>query len=331
MLNVFLITQEHHIIQVERAINNFNIDHKESLFWFFKITKSNNWVEKYIAKRAADYNYKISYSWTFSNLVRFDSRPKKLIKELKLCSKNVVVKRLFYNQYESDYSLLAFAILKPRELILMDEGTASFAVSQKRKENLNRNQFKLFIKSLFYLKRINYPKSLTYFSQYDIFLPTSDNLESYTFNKKDNSAMTLLEKEVFFLGSSMSEVDLVNENYYLAYMIKVFDHYADNNKVTYFSHRKESLSKLKKIEAIGFEIAENDIPFEFYFETLDVSAGTIASFFSPTLQTISLQFMRLPSLEIFKIDLNELKFNKKIVSEIYQAYTINPELKLISL
>lgn len=331
MRNIFLIAAEHHLIQVERAIDHFNIDPNTAVFWFIKLSTKDNWVEKYIAQQPPDLKYRISHSWTFTDLLRFDKRPKALIKQLKVSTVDPQVERLFYSQYESDFSLLALALLDPQEVILMDEGTASFSVCQKRKATIKANRIKLLIKSFFYQKKIDYPSSLLYFTQYALDIPVFDRIEKYEFPKMDNTLLQMLDDQVYFLGSSMSEVGLVDESYYLDCMKKIYDRYKDKTKVTYFRHRKESLSKLEKIQNMGFVIKANDTPFEFYFETLEVSAATLGSFFSPTLQTISLKYINLPKLDVFKVDSSKLKFNHKVVKEIYHAYSTNQDINTVCL
>lgn len=319
---VFIIAAEHHYIQVEQAITYYELNKENTLFWFIS-TNDSLWINRVIKEKEIS-NYEISKSWLFSDLKNKDPKIDNYINILKKIRKEQTNVKLFFNQYSSDYTLLALNYLDPSEIIFMDEGTASFSVCNIRKKIFNPDVFKLLVKSFYYKRFINFPSKITFFTQYNLVLHPKDSLVKYNFIKENNK-LNFIDNVFALLGSSMVEVDLLDEEYYLELLKTIKKNYL-NAKLLYFSHRKESTRKLEKIKDLGFEIINNEIPFEFYFEKMKDCPAIIGSFFSPTLSNLESKFSMIPKFIIFEFEFDKLKFNKTIVEEIYNSYRDNKNL-----
>lgn len=323
MINIFLVSAEHHFIQVEQALIHYNLNDK-NLIWFVK-NDEGLWIERIIREKKIK-NYIVSESWIFSELKNNSSKVSTYIQKLKEVKRQYKSIKLYYNQYSSDFSLLAIHLLRPIEIILMDEGTASFSVCALRKNIMNRIKIKHFIKSFYYKKLILFPKKITLFTQYDLNCKKEDKIVKYFFSKIHNK-LFFDNKEIAILGSSMTEVGLIEENYYLSLLEVIKENYP-KKQLLYFSHRKEENAKKDKIKEIGFTVIDNNIPFEFYFEKIKICPAIIGSFFSPTLLNLEAKFHVIPQFIIFKFDLDKLSYNRKVIEEIYNSYEMNNNLKI---
>jgi hypothetical protein len=328
MFNIILIATEHHLIQANQVITQYKLESSDYLIWFMTCSNT-DWVGR-VVKENEFKNFLISESWNFSELRSKSVKVKDFFSQLEKIKSNSPSIRFFFSQYSSDFSLCAIQILAPKEIILLDEGTASFAICARRKKFSFVDGLKMLIKSIYYKKIISFPKKIIFFSQYDLQVPDGDSFLKYTFTKENNHYLKFNESEVAFLGSSLVEVDLLNIDYYLNLMLLIKSSFPDR-KLFYFPHRKEDKIKIEKIKKIGFEIKENNKPFEFFFSKLTVCPGTICSFFSPTIINLDSKYMVIPSFVIYKFDLSELKFNRDVVTKIYEEYSCKTNIKLIDL
>tara|TARA_R100000655_G_C2992756_1_gene193339 strand:- start:1743 stop:2726 length:984 start_codon:yes stop_codon:yes gene_type:complete len=327
MLNIFIISAEHHLLQVEQAIINFNIEEENVFYCFIRVNKS-SWIERIIEHHRI-INFSISDSWVFTDLLRNDNRNKLFISKLENIRSKHKVSRILISQYSSDYSLLAVNLLNAENIILMDEGTASFGVCLARLKKNNLTFFKLKVKSFFYNVNLSFPERITYFTQYNLKINENDSIEKYTFKKIPNKT-NLIDGNIGLLGSSIVEVGLVSLKYYMQ-IINQFKILNKENDIYYYAHRKEDSDKLGEISKLGIMVVQNEMPFEFYYRNTASCPKILFSFFSPILLNLKSQFEVTPKAVIIQFNLDELKFNRQIITEIYNDYRKRKDIEFVNI
>lgn len=268
-------------------------------------------------------------TWVFKDLL---FRRKPLQRYINFCKSLIKTNQdytFLFSQYESDPDLLFLSIVQPKVHYLMDEGSASFTVVlNRRKKGLPiATALKLSLKSILYYNKISYPKIVTYFTKYDLPKKASDRLERYEVFKEENPFTTSIKKEAAFLGTSISDLGMMEEAVYLSFLKTIFDNNNDKELYYYHPHRDESSEKLQKIKAIGFVIKKIGIPFETFFEKQTNSPELICSFFTTgVLDNISRSNAHFPTLKVYKFDTSLLTFDKGVYDLIYMEMCKNKEL-----
>lgn len=325
---LFLVSTEHQLIQVRMAIQYFDLNPDKIILYAFR-TNKDSIDEENIKLYTNIENIKVFKNWTFKDLLF----QKELFKDYFQCLNELqIVKNIlwvFTSQYFSDYSNLAYSILRPDKFFLMDEGTASFRVAEYRNKIL-RIDAKNFIKTLLYGRLLSFPTRITYFTQYSLKVKQTDSLDFYKFELIDNTNFLVNQREAIFLGSSLVELNLIDKIIYLNILTKIRNDLGKRN-CYYYAHRKENAIKLDEIRKLGFQIVLNSKPFEFLFSEFKIYPSLICSFYSPVLDTLTKQFKHIPNFIIYRFDLKYLKKNKKIVKMILDSFECNSRIKIIDI
>ncbi|MCJ8152362.1 alpha-2,8-polysialyltransferase family protein [Chryseobacterium sp. SSA4.19] len=323
MKNIFVISAIHHLIQVEAVVKEIGLPKKEVPIIFLTNETSKKTILE-ILKLFGYENYKTFSYWNFKEIFSSAKHSQYIqyLKSLKHCE------NLYISQYYTDYSLLAYQFLKPEKVYLLDEGTASFKVSKERK-TVKSFDPKFLIKSLVYRRKINFPEKITYYTQYDFDINTDkDDVIKYQFTK-DEKPIEFDQNAALILGSSVAEVGVVTKDNYMKIIKKIREKFNDK-KVYYYQHRNENAEKLNEILKLGIEIIQSNIPFEFYYKSLNYTPLHYYSFYSPILDNISQQYKNLPKLNIIRFEKETILMNPQIVENIYESYLKNKNLHLIS-
>lgn len=274
MNSIFIVETEHHLFQVNAAIEHFSLDLNSTTLVVLD-TGNNSFIVK--VKSSKEYGKVVIFqNWIFKDLF-FNRRKIRVFRDfckgLKDSRKNIT---LFASHYDSDPDLLFLSIVKPKMYYLMDEGTASFSVINARKKRSNK-VLNLFVKSILYGCNIALPQNLTYFTKYNLDKGINDKLEKYIIKQLENPLSNLIEDEFAFIGTSIVEHGMVSETQYLSLLTEICKNNNDKKKY-YYPHRKESQIKLSRIERIGFLINKIDEPFETMFEKTDGMSRTYLFF-----------------------------------------------------
>ena len=327
-MNVFIVATSHNIIQVEEAIKYYKLEKKEVLLLYMhpRIERPNlNMVPEGVECLTFSH-------WTTRDLITSRQDYRVFVSFLRHLKKQRESFNLYSNFYTSDYVLIAASVLKPRKIVLMDEGTASIGVVLKRRNN-KYHLLKCMLKSALYLRWITIPRRIVYFSQYPLCVDEPDSLERYYFEKEHNE-ISIDRESAIFLGQPLSEANIVNETYYLAIMSKLYGKLKDDGfkKVDYYAHRRESLNKLEKLSSLGWVIHDNNEPFEQVFKKLDPCPSAFFAFYSPVLDNLSKKYYSIPEFYMVEIPVNNLTFKSRaIITEVYSVLKRNPKLKVIKL
>lgn len=328
MKYIFLIATEHQLFQVKEAQKHFSLSKENSILLVMNVGAVSGFIER--AKNNISFGeVHVFDTWIFKDLILKRKNSQKFIEFCKALNQKNQNYTFFYSQYKSDPDLLFLSIVKPQKYYLMDEGTASFGVVKKRTEgNILPDKLKMALKSLLYRQSISYPKVVTYFTKYFLKIKKGDCIELYKVEKKNNQLKKLKKKEAAFLGSSIAEIGMIEEHFYLSYLTSVFNDNKTCEKFYYHPHRKETAKKLKLIEEIGFLVKKIDIPFETFFESQEKMPQLICSFFTTgVLDNISKSNINLPHLRVYKFNTEKLIFSKSIYKAIYAEMLGNENLE----
>lgn len=327
MRYVFLIGAEHQLPQVDFAIDHFNISFEEIILFIQDVNSDNKLYAQIIKVN----NYSQVYSfpnWTFKEILAFSKKTRYYIDLCK--SINYEDTMFFSSQYSDDSTLLFLSILKPLKFYLMDEGTASYTVLEKRKVFDLKFKLKTILKSILYRIPIGKPQEIVYFTKFNFTPGFPDKIEKYSIPKADNQ-VTSYTKQFAFLGSSVVELDIMNADDYLFYLSEIKAN-NQNSELLYIKHRKEKESKLSRIQQLGYNIIDLDCPFEKYFASQTMVPQTLGSFFTTSvLINISENFMNVPNLNIYIFPIEKLKAQQKVFENILRFLEKNPDLNFINL
>lgn len=320
---VFIISTSHQLLQLDYAMRAFSLSvDNVQIILMCQRSEATELLKK--IKELGFKNIESFEYWKFKDVIRGAANEFiSFLKKIKGCN------RLYLSQYFADYSLLAAAVLKPSILYVMDEGTASFLiVSTRNKKNLL--DWKLLVKSILYKRCLKFPKSVSYFTQYDLGnISISDSIVKYSLLKQDN-VITLDDNSILILGSSVVEVEVVVFQTYMSIIKKIKDFHSDK-KIFYYAHRKEDENKLQLIKNMGISIVNSHQPFESYFGELVESSSIYYSFYSPIFDNISKLYNNIPELRMIKFQESDVLRNKKVVMDIYYNYSKNDSVKLINI
>lgn len=324
---VFAIGTEHQLFQVNAAIEHFRLEPESILLIIFDLAN-----DAYIKKVKSDKSFGsviIFRNWVFKDLFINRHLCNDFIKFCEEFKKNHPDIIFFSSHYDSDPFLLFLNIVRPKLFYLMDEGTASYSVYYKRLARKNYDLIRL-IKSILYKRNIYLPKSLVYFTKYNIKAQKPDTIVNYEVKTIKNPLMRFNSDETIFLGSSIVELKMISEEKYLDLLSKFAKYY--QTKLSYFSHRKENPGKLKKLAELGFIVKRNEEPFETWFGKQLECPAIICSFFTTSvLENIAQVYQNIPKLVIYKFDISELVKGRAVYSDIYCDMLKTKRLQFVNL
>ncbi len=216
------------------------------------------------------------------------------------------VDKLFIGNYDSGFLSLIMKQFKKEQIILLDDGAKTLSIQNGFTQN---NFYSLF--TMYKLEPFNSQK--IYKNEY---INISNSLQSL---QKD-------ETKVLFLGTKLSESEIITEKYYLD-LIHLISKYYKDKKIIYIVHRGESEENLRKIKQYkNITVKYLDYPVELYGLYEKEIPSTIASFYSTALYTMK---------NIYNLEANSFTFDYtsskhvnaiKSVYEYYKKY-----LKVIEL
>ncbi|MDB4505892.1 hypothetical protein N9229_01850 [Saprospiraceae bacterium] len=327
MKNIFLIGTEHQYFQVTEAIRVLNLNRNKCTLIIEDTGKEKAFIKRLETESAFE-SLIVFKTWTFKKVLKGGGEVKDFIKICKSFEKEKIT--LWASHYDSDSTLLFLSLVQPNEFYLMDEGTGSFRVNHRRLSG-ETQQFKLWVKSLFYPVKIRLPQKLTYFSKYNLQLNANDDIKPYLPIKKKNQLKSTLKNEMIFLGSSITEVGLIAENKYLQFLEQVYQK-AETEHCSYYPHRKEEENKLNQIAQMGFRIVKTDQPFEVVFNEIKEMPSVMSSFFcTSVLDNLSSMYEETPQLKLFSFDPKLLTKDAEIFGMILNHLKNNPKLQIVEL
>jgi hypothetical protein len=215
-----------------------------------------------------------------------------------------IIDKIAIGNFQSSFFSFLIKWINIKKILLLDDGSGSLNV---QKLLTNKNAIDTF--SFFKLEdKINQKIYLNKFSK----------IKKLFKNKVFND-------ELIFIGSKISEVQIISEAKFLLLMKKISKYFKKD--IIYIPHRGESKNKLEKINEINnISIMTLNYPIEMIGIYNPAMYKTFISFYSTALFTLKYIY-NIESIAI-KFNYNNAK-NKKSIDEVYNYY-IN-EMKVIEL
>ena len=325
-MNLFLTSALHQFQQVKSAIEYFHLNADDTQILYFSFDHQE--IPSQLLPSCI--NCVRFTNWVFKDLLNATSSAYRYLGFLKKIrgSEELII---YTSQYFSDTTLLTISILKPKNVIILDEGTASFRIADYRAKHSFRLNPKLLLKSILYKTFLLYPKNVTYYTQYNFKTKKNDNVIKYEFSKRELT-INIEKGFIIVLGSSISEVGVVSQQSYLK-LLKQIRMRHKGYRIDYYPHRKETSRSIYKVEALGYNIHNSNIPFESAYACLGTYPEIMYSFISPVFDNISKQYSMFPNLYIVEIPKNMyLDSNTlKTYEQIYSNYRMNKDLKVVTI
>ncbi len=283
--NLFLLSTPIQLINVIEAKKRFNISthssvaivsaYADNLITIKKILNKSEWREVYFIDQNVESQKEHEANLKAGNFLTAIKRVKQNFKILQsLIDQFSVVNNLFVGYYLSLENIHFVNSVRYEQLILLDDGIATLEINRRRKNNISfLNAWSIdFLAKVIFKKfilgyRIGHPKSVIFFSSYDIVTAPGDHLEKHNYNeirrlvgKKEKT------EDVYLLGQPLSEIkpEIVSEGTYFNYISRIKEYFS-SNEVIYIPHRDEHQSKLDRVrESFGLTIKVLDIPIELY-------------------------------------------------------------------
>ncbi|HHT97018.1 MAG TPA: hypothetical protein GXZ90_03890 [Clostridiales bacterium] len=327
MINIFVISNEHQLMQVDYVIDNIIADER-SLLLCIKSIKESPPIKDFRDRRDIDVVF--FESWVFQDIISLKKRHKSFIHLIEDGKNRYNEFKIYSSQYSSDYILLLHSILSPIEFYLLDEGTASIKVAQSRLNYISiKRLLKLLLKSFIYGIKLIYPEKLIYVSDYDLKINDRDSIIRIHHDIQNNKVDKIVN-EIHIIGSSIVEAGIINKINYLNY-IKAIINENKGVEILYFSHKKEEMSKIQIIKNIGINVVSYDIPYEFRFNKTTIKPLRIYSFISPVVYNIANKYKNTPELYSVSFPIEHILKSKSLYHEILSIYSRHPRIKTLYL
>lgn len=309
--------------------NDIDVQHFEHLF------QESEWAGKAYFPKNASVAYKENTNPWFGMLnffLKVIFLKKYVLTLNSLLPPKSVVKNVILQNID-DYSFLHIAnSLNPKMVYCLDEGPKSLWTNKLRKITYESTGFQ---KTLLELKRkvmsvvfgyhVHPIKQATFFSCYDLKVAEGENVLRHAFEYLRKSAMRLPRDEyvIYFIGSSLSEVGVVSEDYYVN-SLKVIARKFAPKKVIYIAHRADSIEKLERIRNdLGIEVKLYNIPFELQLAMFGPIPACIASFYSSVLINCTEMFQSTLKVTSYRIPARELSSQHRAEIESVYDYFIS--------
>lgn len=285
MTNLFLLSTPLQLINVIEAKKHFRISNDSSVAIFFaysanlttisKILDKTEWREIYFIEDDVESQKKHEDSLKAGNFLAAIKKVKENhVKIKKLINQFQVVNNLFVGYYLGLENIHFVNSVKYERLILLDDGIATLEINRRRKNDISflnawTMEFlaKVLFKKFILGYRIWHPRSVIFFTVYNIVTAPKDYLEKHNYSeirrlvgKKEKN------EEIYLLGQPLSEIkpEILTEETYFNYIAQINERFKPN-EVIYIPHRDEDRSKLDRLrKSFNLTIKVLDIPIELF-------------------------------------------------------------------
>ena len=335
MTNIFLLYAEHQYKSLIHSIKYFNITKNKAVLFVFVENKGhmpkNSWIKSLLTDALFKETFVIEEWSVVNSIIRGSISAKYFVNTLNSFSNSRC--RLFSPIYNSDSINLAYNILKPKDLIILDDGNASFSVLLERK-NIKNFKFYSLLSSFFHkrnmLKRIN---KITYFTKYNLPFIGNDIIIKYeeevvkNLLKLDNNCVIILGSTIYIAPPKMKSI--IDPSDYFDTLSEIRNKFKSKT-IKYYAHRYENEKSLDSIRKFGFEIVKNNKPFEKMFKDFETCPHIIMSFGSPILDNLTRIYEKTPRLITIRMDLSKYRRARLDFELIYNDFENNKNLEIIN-
>lgn len=270
---------------------------------------------------------------------------KSMIEELKwirkLSNQSLSIEKIFIGDYRSNNYLVFAQNLNCKEIILLDDGTATFYIQEKFLKDKIRfsngflvDTFRKVISKIMGLKT-NFDKTIHLFSCYNLDPHPHQKIykNKYSFMKRyiENEKLYLNDDLVLFIGAKYIEAGWMEKKDYFESLKRVFDQYT-NKKLLYVPHRGEDKDKLNELaELFHFEIKHYDTIIELGILQENNIPKTIIGFTSSALVNFHKMYADIHTIS-YKIALDKFsKLHSDTVKDFYLKFESSEQLNVVNL
>ena len=301
---VFIIGAYHHLLDVQSIITNTG--HCESIVIFHPDSLESHVVESSMGIHCTTIQFR---DLALPDL--FFSRS--ALKEQKKTFSTVQGCTIYHSQYLNIANLLLHVLAKETTYRLLDEGSASFAVIERRKKAFF-DRFRCSVYGLLTLTYFSYPSSITYYSKYVLPVGPSDTLEPV---KQEISHLSHKPASIsIILGSSMVTLGLIQSDQYCDAIIKEIG--ADRQEIFYAPHRKENTELLtEELKSKMTLLDSRDEPFEASFANGSIVPSRVYAVMpSTTLYNLKTRYSHNSTLVPIRLDDSAFSRNREMYSTL---------------
>ena len=241
--------------------------------------------------------------------------------------------RLFVGDYAFDLMRHFANTVPARRKTILDDGNSTLLIDRARRE-AGRPYFlprgfsgraKHFVKSALCGMRSRVTDDLDFFTIYQLSAAGEDPRADVTTNRYEYFRRHLLgakqSDETLFLGTLMSEKDLMTEAAYLDYLGRALQCIGDHS-IIYLPHRKEAPAKLAVIEnRFGVRVGDAPMPFEYRLCYSGTLPKRVAGFLTSAFDTSRVLVGDRVPIRAFWIDPADCAPSIRAeIAEIYRYY-----------
>ncbi len=212
----------------------------------------------------------------------------------------VMFQYIFIGNAESGVLKLATLPVSKRKIVLLDDGIKSFLIQERSSAEKNYNMFTMLY-------------GMVPFDHQKVCINDFSVLK-----KKVLNSCTVIDDQVLFIGTDISEYGMVSQREYVASVKTVVDA-CKASKVVYIPHRLECDSKLQKLKKIsGLVLKSTDYPVELYSFYNQEIPKTIYSFYSGALISLHCIYGEIITIHGLIFDYSQSEYQ----SDIDRIYTL---------
>lgn len=298
--DLILVESPLQLLNAYEAIHFFNLDDYRILLRFSNVKKNDCQISKLL--KTLDFNVDCLETVVINESSKTSSDFLKLILyRYKFIFSSERINRLFIGNFKSRFFSVIRSQFKEKQVILLDDGSITLEI---QKSFSNDSSFDLFTMY-----------SMEPYRNQNIYLNTFTEIK-----KRSEQSLQFSKSNVLFLGSGLSEIDILSELEYIRLITKILLYYKEQGRsVLYVPHRCETGEKVNSISRLSnVEILHIDYPIELYGIFEKKIPATVASFYSTALITMK---------NIYNLHSQAFLFNYKgsihqeAIDDIYFYYT----------
>src|SRR5215831_9233540 len=236
------------------------------------------------------------------------------------------VQNVFIGNYWIDYMRHVANVIDHRKLILLDDGTATLLINDRRREGRPLDNYshwrraRVRVVNLLAGIRAAQAQSVTFFTIYDLVTKKEDRVVKHNYSYLRSLAGAVPpSNEVFFLGQTLVDEGLSRERY-MDYLRKIIQ-YFKSDKIVYVAHKLEPQDKLAYIrDEMGLPVVRFGVPIEFQMTVKRARPKLLASFCSSALENCRIIFGDKMNIKSFYLDPGDCPLNPEFIKNLYAYY-----------
>lgn len=231
------------------------------------------------------------------------------------------VSRLLLGNYAQPYMRHFANVLRPDEVVLLDDGTATILINEMRKKTTRGSDRQRTLMETAIDRFVGFdrtePNNVVFFTAYDLAVRPGDRVVKHRFEfLRGLAGAAPRTEEILFLGQTFFFEGLSSEKY-LRYMSRVKQFYA-GGRLVYVPHKLEPPERIARIEAdLGLLVRRFDVPIEYQLTFGGTRPLRLASFCSSALENCRMIFGDDLHIDSFYIDLADFSMEPEFIRSIY--------------